>query len=65
MVSEIRSMLLDALECAALFRNVIPTRALDGVTPEPKEAWLENKPDVSRVRIFGSREFSNVHIPDK
>ena len=28
----------------------------------PEEAWSGNKPDVSRLRIFGSRAF--VHIPN-
>src|SRR5258707_370804 len=51
----------DALEYAALIHNVTPTRALDNTTPD--EAWSGNKPNVSCLRIFGSRAF--VHIPDK
>jgi hypothetical protein len=51
----------DALEYAALLHNVTPTRALDGITPE--ESWSGNKPDVSRLRVFGARAF--VHIPEK
>jgi hypothetical protein len=52
---------LEALQYAALFHNVLPTRTLDCATPE--EAWSGNKPDVSRLRVFGSRAF--VHVPDK
>jgi hypothetical protein len=70
LLDKVRAMLIDAklpesywydtLEYAALLHNVIPTRALGDITPE--EAWSSNKPDVSRLRIFGSRVF--VHIPD-
>jgi hypothetical protein len=51
----------DALEHAALLRNLSPTRALIDKTPE--EAWSGTKPDVSSLRVFGARAF--VHIPDK
>jgi len=51
----------DALEYAALLHNVTPTRALTNQTPE--EAWSGNKPDVSRLRVFGCRAF--VHVPDE
>jgi hypothetical protein len=51
----------DALSYAAYIHNISPTRALDNIMPE--EAWSRNKPDVSRLRVFGSRAF--VHIPDK
>ena len=51
----------DALEHATLLHNVTPTRALHDVTPE--EAWSGNKPDISRLRVFGSRAF--VHVPEK
>ena len=50
----------DALEYVAHLHNVVPTRALGDVTPE--EAWSSNKPDVSRLRVFGSCAF--VHILD-
>jgi hypothetical protein len=50
----------NALEYTALLHNVIPTRALGDITPE--EAWSGNKPDISRLCVFGSRVF--VHIPD-
>lgn len=51
----------DALEYAAVLHNVTPTRALEGVTSGPEEAWSGNKPDVSRLRVFGARAF--VHVP--
>jgi transposase InsO family protein len=51
----------DALEYAAFIHNVTPTRALANQTPE--EAWNGNKPNLSRLRVFGCRAF--VHVPDK
>jgi transposase InsO family protein len=70
LLDKVRAMLLDAglpesywydaLEYAALLHNVVPTRALGDMTPE--EAWSGNKPNVSRLRVFGARAF--VHIPD-
>src|ERR1700691_1587152 len=71
LLDRVRSMLFDAdlpesywydaLEYAALIHNVTPTRALDDQTPD--EAWSRNKPDISRLRVFGSRTF--VHVPEK
>ena len=70
LLDKVRAMLLDAdlpesywydaLEYATLLHNVVPTRPLGDITPE--EAWSGNKPDVSRLRVFGARAF--VHIPD-
>jgi hypothetical protein len=51
----------DALMYAAHLHNVTPKRALEGITPE--EAWSRNKPDVSRLCVFGAQAF--VHVPDK
>jgi hypothetical protein len=51
----------DALMYAAHLHNVTPKCALEGITPE--EAWSGNKPDVSRLRVFGAQAF--VHVPDK
>ena len=71
LVERVRAMLIDAelpdsywweaLQYAALIHNVSPTRSLDDCTPE--ESWSGNKPDVSRLRVFGCKAF--VHIPDK
>jgi transposase InsO family protein len=71
LLDKVRAMLADAdlpesywyaaLEYASHLHNVVPTRALDDLTPE--EAWSGNKPDISAFRIFGSRAY--VHIPDK
>jgi hypothetical protein len=70
LLDKVRAMLIDAklpksywydtLEYMALLHNVVPTRALGDITPE--EAWSGNKPDISRLCVFGSRAF--VHIPD-
>jgi transposase InsO family protein len=69
LVERVRTMLLDAdlpesywweaLQYAALLHNVSPTRSLDDHTP----GRSGNKPDVSRLRVFGCRAF--VHIPDR
>ena len=70
LLDKVRAMLLDAdlpesywydaLVYAAFLHNISPTHSLDCMTPE--EAWSRNKPDVSTIRVFGSRAF--VHIPD-
>ena len=70
LLDKVRSMLLDAdlpelywydaLVHATHLHNVSPTRTLEDMTPE--EAWSGNKPDVSDLRVFGSKAF--VHIPD-
>jgi len=71
LLDQVRAMLLDAdlpeaywydaLEYATLIHNVTPTRALNNLTPE--EAWSGNKPNVSHLRVFGSRAF--VHVPEQ
>ena len=70
LLDKVRAMLIDAdlpesywydaLLHAALLHNVSPTRSLENKTPE--EAWSGNKPDISRLRVFGCKAF--VHIPD-
>ena len=70
LLNNIRAMLADAdlpnvfwfeaLTYAVHLHNLSPTRALEHMTPE--EAWSGNKPDVSHLRVFGSKAF--VHIPD-
>jgi len=71
LVERVRTMLIDAelpdaywwdaLRYATHLHNVSPTRSLSDCTPE--ESWSGNKPDVSRLRVFGCKAF--VHIPDK
>jgi Reverse transcriptase (RNA-dependent DNA polymerase) len=51
----------NALSYAAYAHNISPTHALNNIMPE--EAWSGNKPDISRLRVFGCQVF--VHIPDK
>ena len=69
LLDKVRTMLIDAqlpeqywydaIRYAVHIHNVTPTRALVDMTPE--EAWSGNKPDISNLRIFGSRAF--MHIP--
>jgi len=71
LVKRVRTMLIkaelpdtywwDALWYATLLHNVSPTRSLSDGTPE--ESWSGNKPDISRLHVFGCKAF--VHIPDK
>jgi len=71
LVERVRMMLIDAelpngywwdaLQYAVLLHNVSPTRSLSDCTPE--ESWSGNKPDISRLRVFGCKAF--IHIPDK
>jgi hypothetical protein len=51
----------EALQYAALLHNIMPTWALNDMMLE--EAWSRNKPDVSRLHVFGSCAF--VHVPKK
>ena len=50
----------DALRYATHIHNILPTHALDDITPE--EAWSSNKPDVSNLQTFRAQAF--VHIPE-
>jgi hypothetical protein len=70
LLNNVRAMLTDAdlpnmfwfeaLTYAVHLHNLSPTRTLKNMTPE--EAWSKNKPDVSHLRVFGSKAF--VHVPD-
>jgi len=51
----------DALWYATLLHNVSLTHSLSDSMPE--KSWSRNKPDVSRLRVFGHKAF--IHIPDK
>lgn len=48
-----------AVNCAVYLLNRVPSRWLQGKTPF--EIWTETKPDISRLKIFGSECFA--HIP--
>jgi hypothetical protein len=50
----------DALLYAAILHNCSPSASLQNVTPE--EAWSGNKPDISRLRIFGCK--AHMHVPE-
>ena len=51
----------DALRYATHLHNMSLTRSLSDCTP--KESWSRNKPDVSRLCVFGCKAF--IHIPNK
>lgn len=50
----------DALVHTTHLHNVSPTRTLEDMMPE--EALSGNKPDISDLRVFGSKAF--VHVPN-
>jgi hypothetical protein len=56
-----KSYWYDALQYVVHIHNITPTCALKDQTPD--KAYSSNKPDVSSLRVFGSRAFD--HIPDK
>ena len=49
----------EAASTAVYILNKIPTKKLQGCTPE--EAWSGHKPRMSHFRIFGSLCFKHVH----
>ena len=51
---------VDAINCANYIVNHIPTKSLQGFTPE---AWSKFKPYVSHFHVFGSEAWA--HIPDE
>lgn len=51
----------EAVNTSVYLKNRSPTRTIFSMTPE--EAWSSQRPDVSHLRIFGSRAF--LHIPDQ
>lgn len=46
------------LQAAVYIKNLTPTRSLGGMTPW--EAWHGTKPDVSHLRVFGSKAYAHV-----
>lgn len=50
----------EAVNTSVYLKNRSSTRAIFSMTPE--EAWSSQRPDVSHLRIFGSRAF--LYIPD-
>jgi len=71
LVKQVRMMLIDAklpdtywwdtLRYTTHLHNMSPMHSLSNCTPE--ESWSRNKPDISRLHVFGCKAF--VHIPDK
>ena len=49
-----------AIKCASYIQNRVPHKQIDGVTPF--EAWSGHKPDVSHLRIFGSRAWARIPL---
>jgi len=68
LMESVRSMLADsalpqkfwaeALSTAVYLKNRSPTKSLSKTTPF--EAWSEEKPDVSHLRVFGCNAYSHV-----
>ena len=52
----------EALKTAVYIRNRSPTRALIGQTPY--EAWHGTKPDLSHMRVFGSKAYAQIPTGD-
>ncbi|KAH9307124.1 hypothetical protein KI387_043796 [Taxus chinensis] len=50
----------EAVNCANHIQNRMPHKAVQGVTPE--EAWLGDKPDVSKFQVFGCKAWA--FVPD-
>ena len=47
-----------AINYAAYIQNRVPHKQLDGMTPF--EAWSGRKPNVTHLRIFGSRAWARI-----
>lgn len=47
----------EAVCTAAYLQNRFPSRS---ISETPYELWHNMKPDLSRIRIFGSKEYSNI-----
>ena len=50
----------EAIKCASYIQNRVPHKQFDGMTPF--EAWSGHKPDVSHLRIFGSRAWARIPL---
>ena len=48
----------EAINCASYIQNRVHHKNLDGMTPF--EAWSRNKPNVTQVRIFGSKAWARI-----
>ena len=48
----------EAINTASYVKNRLPHKALPGVTPN--ELWFGSKPDLSNLKAFGCRAFSDV-----
>lgn len=49
----------EAVLCATYLTNRSPTRAIKA-DKTPAEKWFGRKPDISKLRVFGSRAYSHI-----
>ncbi|GKV41705.1 hypothetical protein SLEP1_g49203 [Rubroshorea leprosula] len=52
---------IEAVACAVFLSNLSPSRSVQGMTLQ--EAWSGQKPNVSRLCVFGSIAF--IHVPNE
>ena len=48
----------ESINCASYIQNRVPHKHIDGMTPF--EAWSGHKPDVTHLRIFGSKAWARI-----
>lgn len=49
----------EACKAAALIRNMLPLKRLNGITPA--ELWYGKKPNIEMLRIYGSKAYAHVN----
>ena len=54
------SLWVDAINCASYIQNRVPHKS--GIGATPIEALLGHKPNVSHLRVFGSKSWANIPI---
>ena len=54
------SLWVEAVKCASFIQNRVPHKSVIGATPS--EALLGHKPDVSHLRVFGSKAWARIPI---
>ena len=48
----------EAINCATYVQNIVPHKELEEKTPF--EAWSGHKPNVSHLRVFGSKAWARI-----
>ena len=54
------SLWAEAVNCASYLQNIVPHKSMVGVTPF--EALHGNNPNVSHLRVFGSKDWAKIPI---